>query len=200
MPTLTPQTVSLLLSLVGIVILLACLVLIGLKRVPELRSPQIIKGLGLDLNISLITLLVLVGLLLALTSTYLQVRNYDEQLIEAERKTTGLEGALSRAGKMNVNAIINFEGVSKPEDMPKLEDIVCRYYVKSNDHDEWIERAKITPGIYTLDLNLTIEDITPSSNIQRIELRDRNLQHPRMWALDQVGYVLSPKYVLKRTD
>lgn len=197
---LTPQTVSLLLSLLGIVILLACLVLIGLKRVPELKSPQIIKGLGLDLNISLITLLVLVGLLLALTSTYLQVRNYDEQLTQADRKTTGLEAALSRAGKMNVNAVINFDGMSKPEEMPSLEDIYCRYYVKSNDRDGWVERAKITPGVYTLDLNLTIEDITPLSSIERIELRDRNPKHQRMWALDHVGYVLSPKFVLKRTD
>ncbi|MEP6636986.1 MAG: hypothetical protein ABJB97_09690 [Acidobacteriota bacterium] len=199
MSNLTPQTVSLLLSLLGIVILLACLILIGTKRVPELRSNQTIRALGIDLNISLITLLVLVGLVLALTSTYLQVRNYDEKLLAADRKGASLEAALSRAGKMNVNAVVNLEGVSNPDDMPSLEDVYCRYYVKGPDREGWVERAKVTPGIYTMDLVLTIEDISPASSIERIEIKDRNPQHTRTWTLDHVGSVLSPKFLMKKT-
>jgi hypothetical protein len=200
MSNLTPQTISLLLSLLGIVILLVCLILIGTKRVPELKSNQTIKAMGIDLNISLITLLVLVGLTLALTSTYLQIRNYDEKLTVAERKEASLEAALSRAGKMNVNSVVNLDGINSAEEMPKLEDIYCRYYVKSPDREGWVERAKVTPGIYTLDLVVTFEDITPMSSIERIEIKDRNPQHPRTWTLDHVGYVLSPKFLIKRAQ
>lgn len=197
MLNLAPQTVSLILSFLGIIILLACLVLIATKRVPELKSPQIIKGLGLDLNISLITLLVLVGLLLALTSTYLQVRNYDQQISDAQRKVTILESALARAGKVNVNAIINFEGMTESE-MPDLTNIYCKYYVKGPDGEHWVDRAKITPGVYPLDLVLTVEDITPLSSIERIQIWDRNPEKPRSWELNNVGQILSPRFVLKR--
>jgi hypothetical protein len=199
MSSFTPQTTSLLLSFLGILILVSCLVLIATKRVPELKSPQIIKGLGLDLNISLITLLVLVGLVLALTSTYLQVRDYDAQISAAAQKLTNLEMALARAGKVNINATINFEGLVKAEDMPKLTNIYCKYYVKGPEGERWIDRAKITPGVYPLDLVLTLEDITPMSNIERIELWDQNPDAQRVWELDHIGYVLSPKFVLKKT-
>lgn len=197
MSNLAPQTVSLILSFLGILILLACLVLIVTKRVPELKSPQIIKGLGLDLNISLITLLVLVGLVLALTSTYLQVRNYDQQISDAQRKVTILESALSRAGKVNVNAVVNFEGVTE-SDMPDLTNIYCKYYVKGPDGERWVDRAKITPGVYPLDLVLTVEDITPLSSIERIQIWDRNPEKPRSWELNNVGQILSPRFILKR--
>lgn len=197
MSNLAPQTVSLILSFLGIIILLACLVLIATKRVPELKSPQIIKGLGLDLNISLITLLVLVGLVLALTSTYLQVRNYDQQISDAQRKVTILESALSRAGKVNVNAVVNFEGTTE-SDMPDLTNIYCKYYVKGPDGERWVDRAKITPGVYPLDLVLTVEDITPLSSIERIQIWDRNPKKERSWELNNVGQILSPRFILKR--
>lgn len=199
MSNLTPQTVSLLLSLLGVLILLSSLALIATKRVPELKSPQIIKGLGLDLNISLITLLVLVGLILALTSTYLQIRNYDQQISEAQRRQATLETELSSAGKVNVNAVLKFEGIATAEEMPDLTNIYCRYHVTGPSGERWVEPAKVTPGIYPLDLILTLEDITPLSSIERVQLLDRNPAAPRTWELDQAGQVLRPRFVLKRT-
>ena len=199
MSNLTPQTLSLVLSLLGIFILLVCLVLIASKRVPELKSTQTIKAWGLDLNISLITLLVLVGLVLALTSTYLQIRNYDQQIGEAQSKLASLETALTRAGKVNVDATINFDGVSNAEEMPDLTNVYCKYYLKGPDGDHWVDPAKITPGVYPLDLTLTLEGVTPMSSIERIQIWDRNPKAPRAWEADHVGGVLSPRFVLKRT-
>jgi hypothetical protein len=173
--------------------------LIATKRVPELKSPQIIKGLGLDLNISLITLLVLVGLVLALTSTYLQIRNYDQQISDAQRRLATLETELSSAGKVNVNAVVNFEGIASPEEMPDLTNIYCKYHVTGPGGEHWVDGAKVTPGVYPLDLILTLEDISPLSSIERVQVWDRNPAAPRTWELDHAGQVLRPRFVLKRT-
>lgn len=200
MTSLTPQTMSLVLSLLGIVVLLVCLVLIGMKRVPELSVPQKLKGFGLDLNISVVTLLVLVGLVLALTSTFLQVRNYDSALHAAERKAEALDVALTQAKRMNVSADISFEGVNKVSDI-KLEDLKCRYYIDNPDTNAaWVENAKLTKGFYGLSFVLTLEDITPKSRIEVIEVEDINPQHPRKWEKKNIGTVLRPSYMLTRTE
>lgn len=198
MSNLTPQTMSLLLSLLGIVVLVACLLMVATRRIPELKAPQVIKGFGVDLNVSVITLLVLVGLVLALTSTYLQVKNYDNRLVEADRKLQAMDAALTRAGKMNVTGLISFEGINDINDMPNLQDVSCRYYVKSPDREGWMERAKVTPGIYGMDLMVTFENITPMSSIERLELADQNPERPRMWAVNDIGYLLSPKFTLRQ--
>jgi len=202
MSNLTPQTISLLLSLLGIVVLLACLLLIGFKRVPELSVPQKLKGFGLDLNVSVVTLLVLAGLVLALTSTFLQVRNYDSALSQAEKRADALETALSQAKRMNVNADITFEGidVDRPEDI-SLQDLRCRYYIDNPDSAaRWIEDAKLTPGVFGAAFVLTLEEITPKSRIEKIEVEDRNPKHPRKWSISNVGTVLRPAYKLRKVE
>lgn len=200
MSSLTPQTMSLVLSLLGIVVLIVCLVLIGLGRVPELSVPQKLKGFGLDLNVSVVTLLVLVGLVLALTSTFLQVRNYDSALSEAEKKAEALNVALSQAKRMNVSADISFEGISKLSDL-KLEDLKCRYYIDNPDTNAgWVDDAKLTKGVHGLSFVLTLEDITPKSRIEVIEVTDQNPQHPRRWEIKDIGTVLRPSYRLARAE
>jgi hypothetical protein len=200
MSNLTPQTISLLLSLLGIVVLLACLIMIALNKIPELSVPQKLKGFGLDLNISVVTLLVLVGLVLALTSTFLQVRNYDSALAAAEKKAEALDAALSQAKKMNLNADITLAGVNpdQPEDI-SLEDLKCRYYIDSPDTAPgWVEDAKLTPGVHGTAFVLTLEEITPKSRVERIEVIDKNPKHPRKWSLADVGTVLRPAYKLRK--
>ena len=192
----SPQSFSLVLSALGVFILLACLVLIVTKRVPDVR-PQSIKWLGLDLNVSLITLLVLVGLALALTSTYIQIKNYDEQLRDAEQQNETLEAQLRRAGKLTVTAELSFEGMRSPQDMPKLQNVYGHYYLKGPDGDRWVENVKITKGVYPLNLHLTLENIHASSTIERIELIDKNPKQERTWVVDNVGNLLAPKIVLK---
>jgi len=196
MANLTPQTMSLILSLLGIVVLLACLLLIGLRRVPELSAPQKLKGFGMDLNVSIVTLLVLVGLVLSLTSTFLQVKNYDSELASAKQKATGLEVALSQARKMNVNAHITFEGVTTPEDI-KLEDLQCKYYIDNPDGNPSAVDAKLAPSLYGLDFIVTLEDISPRSRIDLIEVIDKNPEHRRKWLKKDIGYVLTPKFDLQ---
>ena len=194
---LSPQNMSLLLSLLGIVVLLACLVLIGLKRVPALSAPQKLKGFGLDLNVSVVSLLVLVGLVLALSSTFLQIKNYDNQLSAAERRAQGLEVALAQARKMNVSARLTFEGVTQVEEL-NLQDLYGRYFIDNPDSEAHWEDAKLNPSVFGLELILTLEDITPKSRIEVIEVTDRNPEHPRKWKIENVGYVLTPSYKLHR--
>jgi len=200
MTGLTPQTVSLLLSLLGIIVLLVCLVLIGMKRVPELSVPQKLKGFGLDLNISVVTLLVLVGFVLALSSTFLQVKHYDSALSDAEKKVDALDAALTQARRMNLSADITFEGIDedRPEDI-NLNDLRARYYIDNPDTaPHWVEDAKLTPGVFGSAFVLDLEDITPKSRIERIEVEDKNPKHPRKWFITGVGTVLRPAYKLQK--
>lgn len=57
------------LSIFGIVVLLICLALTFTGRATPLRAPQKIKGFGVELEISVLTLLVLIGFCLSISGT-----------------------------------------------------------------------------------------------------------------------------------
>jgi hypothetical protein len=194
-----PQAVSLLLSLVGILFLVACLVLISLGRVQSLRTPEKIKAFGVDLNVSAITILVFVGLTMSLTSTYMQVRNYEGQLAvtrqaveESKRKMAEVEQQLARAGKIDLSVHVLLEGVDTQKKLPPLNDAYCRYY--DGDIERWVEEVKVNPGI-ALDYVITLERITPATRIQRLEFIDRKAD--RTWFIDGDFRPLSPTLSLK---
>jgi len=181
-----------------VLFLFICLILILFNRVPTVRTPQKIKAFGIEMDVSVITVLVLVGLVLSLTSTFMEVKNYEDQLAVAQRQTSVLETALARSGKTTISALVKLEGVETTDDMPDLNDVYCRYFVRSTDKDGWVEGAKVNPGIYGLDFRITLEDVTPATNIEKFEVTDRNPKKFRTWSMDHVGYILSPTYPLKR--
>jgi hypothetical protein len=193
-----PQAVSLLLSIVGILFLVVCLVLISLGRVQSLRTPEKIKAFGVDLNVSIITILVLVGLTMSLTSTYMQMRNYEGQLADtrqavedSKKQMTALERQLARAGKFDLSVHVMLEGVDTQKKLPPLNDAYCRYY--DADTERWVEQVKVNPGI-ALDYVITLESITPATRIQRLEFIDRKAG--RTWVIGEF-HPLSPTLSLK---
>ena len=196
-----PQAVSLVLSLFGICFLVVCLLLISLNRVPSLKSSEKIKAFGVDVNVSAITILVFVGLSMSLTSTYMQVQNYEGQLAETRRqveesngRSRALEMALARAGKTNISARIKLEGVANPKQLPQLSDAYCRYF--DADKGAWVNEVKVTPGV-ALDYVVTLENITSATRIERIEFVDRKTN--RTWYVESVA-PLAPTLTLRSGD
>src|SRR5262245_52129694 len=109
------QTISLMLSVAGLVFLFLCVLLISLKREPSLRSRQVIKAFGIELDVSIITVLVLFGFTLAASSIYLQVKNYEKQLAEKQSQLEALDSQLRHSGRLTFTPYIVLGGVSSPE-------------------------------------------------------------------------------------
>lgn len=101
---------------------------------------------------------------------------------------------------MNVNARISLGGLTDVDEV-SLDDLQCSYYIEHPDRPtgEWVP-GKVTPGVYGLEFILTLEDITPRTRIEAIEVVDKNPKHRRKWSVKDVGYVLTPTYKLARTE
>jgi hypothetical protein len=194
------QTLTLVISVLGMFVLLICLLLLFTGRAEKLGQPQKIRGLGLDLEVSALGLIVLVGFIMALSSIYFQVRSFEKQLAAAEGESLALKGALAQAGRMSINLLVTLDGADSPSHFPKLDDVYCRYFVRDREREEWIEGAKVTSGIRGDQLRVTIEGITPQVYIERLELIDRNPKTARTWVKDPLGNPLSPSLTLKKIE
>jgi hypothetical protein len=88
---------------------------------------------------------------MSLTSTYMQVQNYEGQLAMTRKEmdafkgqATNLEKQLARAGKMNLSVHVILEGVDNQKKLPPLNDASCRYY--DAGMEKWVEELKVNPG------------------------------------------------------
>ncbi|MBA3357584.1 MAG: hypothetical protein H0U18_16915 [Pyrinomonadaceae bacterium] len=116
---LTSLSATTYLSIFGVVVLFICIALIFTERATPLKTPQRIKGFGVELEISVLTLLVLVGLILSLSSIYIQVTGYQQQLISSQKQLDTLDREvasarrqLEAAKKIDLTVFVNLEGVN----------------------------------------------------------------------------------------
>lgn len=188
---LSGQTMSLMLSAAGVVFILISFLLVLFNRVPSLKTPQQIKALGVELDVSVITVLVLVGFVLSLTSVYLQVKNYEGQLANTEAKLDELNSELRHAGKVTFTPFVVLDGVSNPEKMPHVGDVVCTFVMV--DGGNTVTRgAQVSAGAAANSLQVAMLDIPLSAEIRRIEISEITPIKPRTWVVENVGYPLAP--------
>jgi hypothetical protein len=188
------------LSIFGIIILLISIALIFSGRATSLKAPQRIRGFGVELEISVLTLLVLVGLTLSLSSIYMQVSGYQQQLSSSQQKLNLLSSDISSAQrqleaakKIDMTVYITLDGVSSPRDMPKLGDLVSRYYV--HGQGEQPVSADVSRGAGSTSISLSLKNLTPETHIDRLEVVDQKFQ--RVWVKTNF-YPLNPTYDLGR--
>jgi hypothetical protein len=196
-PTLTGQTIALVLSATGIAFLFICLLLIAFNRVPTLKSPQVIKALGIELDVSIITVLVLVGFTLSVSSIYMQVKNYEGQIADTQGKLEALNVELRRAGKATFSPFVVLEDVSKPEQMPRVSEVVCSY-VLVNGGNTSSGNGRLSPGVSANSFQITLDDIPLSAEIRRIEIAEKQASNSRTWIYENLGYPLSPSLIMHR--
>jgi len=193
----TNQTTTLILSLVGVLILFICLVLILTNRAPAINVHQKIKGFGLDMDVSLITILVIVGLVLALSSAYVQLRDFQRDLESIRQENAGLNIRLAHAGKSRVTLLLQLDVDDGSDSLPNPTELYCKYYLNDYDYEGWRTVDTINQG-YADEYRLDLDDITSFTNIQKLMLIQKDKK--RAWVTQSVGQVLKPSYKLKKTE
>ena len=114
------------LPLTGIGIIIFCILSFLLPYGEKFRDKtQKVKGFGLDLEVSVLTLLILIGVSMSLTGVYLQICDYKGQLDEAIRRRYAAEDALSQTKKMEMKILVTLENAGE-DDIPNLCDVKSR--------------------------------------------------------------------------
>lgn len=179
------------LPVVGLGIVLFCILAFKFQWGAALRDKtQRIHGLGLELEVSVLTLFTLVGVVMAFSGIYLQLKGYEGQIKRYEGELRATREALSSAQKTRLTPLVTLEGVSATA-MPKLEDVKSEYYEVGNERPVDVT---VAPGVRSNQFRLILE-VSPGTSIRSLVLRDRRTGES--WAFELFA-PFEPEYTLKR--
>ena len=185
------------LPLIGILMVLFALGVFVSPRGARLReTTQKIKGFGLDVEVSVLTLFVLIGLTFSLAGIYLIVRDYEKKVsevgtlrLELARAERDFSRALAQAKQIDVTALVTLQ---EPGGAPPLpDDLRCRLHVFAGS----TRQLRVDPGVKPLQYYVNIDNISPAEVIRALECL-----HPgsnRRWALENFN-PLQPEYQLRK--
>jgi hypothetical protein len=144
----------------GLVLLILCLlVLVSPLRDKFSSATQKIQGFGLNLEVSVLTLLVLISVGLMTSGIWMQLQNMNGKLQQLEiEKTTAEEKAkraeedLARTSKVGIVTFVKLEGVN---DITKLNfgSLSCKYITASGDERD--ANISAASSINRIKVNLT---------------------------------------------
>lgn len=129
---------------------------------------QKIKGFGVDLEISILTLFIIIGVILSSTGVYFQIKDYEKQLINAKNNEEVAKKRLAEAEKMEMRMVVSLEEVSE-NDMPKLEDVKCKYFLPGSDKP--IE-ADVIKGVSSGSFKIIFKDVNSMTHVIKLVLED----------------------------
>ncbi len=129
---------------------------------------QKIKGFGIDLEISIFTLFILIGVILSSTGVYFKIKDYDNRLNNAKIEVLNAENELAKCEKMDMRMVVSLEGVSAT-DMPKLEDVKCKYFLPGSD--KYIE-ADVIKGVSRGTFKIILKDVNSLTHVLQLVLED----------------------------
>ena len=183
--------ISYILPALGIVILLFCLGSFLFPYGERFKGKiQRVKAFGFDLEVSVITFFVIVGVIFSLTGAYFQVKNYEAELSNAKDKLDYANKKLKEEKRLDVTAFVTLENIDV-DSLPKLENVECKYYFM-NDKDEHVADVMLTRSGDRYKINL--EDVPSMKMIEWLEFKDRSTG--REW-IKETFLPAVPTYVLK---
>lgn len=164
---------------------------------------QKIKGFGVDLQISIFTLFIIIGATLVLTGIYLYMEDYEKQLSEAENKVeTAINkekeaiikerearNELASAGKIDLRIVVKLEGIEE-NDMPDIKKVKFEYFVPGSDQPI---AADVLPGPEIKSFKIILNDVSSATYITKLVLHEENTG--RKWG--KVNFMpLEPVFLL----
>lgn len=182
-PSGNTQTFSLLTICfyIGIVLLLACLVFLATGLGEKLpKDKQIIRVPGVNLEVSLMTLLFLISLALISTGIWWQLQNINETVkrLDALQKDNDRlrdevknrdEQLRSINNKMDIDANLVLEGVN-PKSTEELNNrYICTYRLSSNPASETADMIKDNQTI-----KITFKNLTRGVNVEWVQINTKD--------------------------
>lgn len=202
MPSWTVWVPNLVLPVLGIVIVLFCLGSFVFPYGSKFgTATQVIRGYGLDLQISLLTALMLIGVGLSLTgvgiylfSSARQVTKLEGDLGDARREAANWKKAFDDAQRTPVTLELHFPEGPDPNNLDPNR-ILCHYLLNNADQDQ-----KVTRTGYGGALTCSIPTVTSTDMISGLKLLELNPPNePKVLAqTNQLLTPLKPKIDLRR--
>lgn len=166
----------------GIVLLILCiLVLVSPLRERFSSATQKIQGFGLNLEVSVLTLLVLISVGLMTSGIWMQLQDVGSKLKQleidkttAEEKAKRAEENLANANKIPIAYFVTLEGVP---DIGKLnlQSVSCKYVIASGEERDGI----VSPTASTTRLKVTLPDLQKDTIIDTLTIT--NSQTHEKW-------------------
>lgn len=180
------------LPLIGIVILFFCILSFIFPYGKKFKGKiQKINAFGVNIEVSVLTLFIIIGVCLSLLGLYIQIKDYEGQLYNARIAKEKAERQLADAGKSEITLLVTLEDVEVGS-MPKLEDISCRYHMSGVEKPQ---KADVLKGYLPLQFKIVLRDIKTTAHIMRLVLEDHSTN--RKW-VKQSFAPFEPNYQLKK--
>jgi hypothetical protein len=135
-------------------------------------TKQLIKGFGMDIQVSTRTILMLGGLALLFTGVFLQwqqsrVNELNQKIGTLNDQLQRAQDQLARAGRQSVRGWLMLPANINAVQLD-LKEVVCRYSLGA-EPDRWVE-AILSQGYSTVSLGIALNDIGRDDVIQKIVL------------------------------
>ena len=177
------------LVIAGLVIIFFCLLTVFLPNIKDfITKPQEVNlsRLGVSMKVSILTVFVLMGFVLSLSSFALQWRGYVRQADESAEKIAELNGAIkqlenrikeeqeqeSRSRRFNMSILLRPQ-LEAPEMLNKSE-WTCTYWLDKSGEPSNPIPARIDLARGGTHLRVFLNDITADTRLYRVELKRGN--------------------------
>lgn len=184
------------LVIAGLLIIFVCLVMVFIPQIKDfLTKPQefTLDKLGVSMKVSILTVFVLMGFVLSLSSFALQWRGYVRAAGESAEKVAQLNGSVTqlqnrireKQEEENRSRKFNMSILLKPQlqenETLDTSEWTCSYWLdKSGDHPSGPIPAPIDLGLSGKHVRVFLSDITADTRLYRVELKKGN----RSWNAD----------------
>jgi hypothetical protein len=169
----------------GITLLLACVILLMSPLRDRISgATQKIQGFGLNLEVSVLTLLFLISAALISSGIWLKLGTIKDELgrsmkakEEADVRAKSLEEQIERLKKTSVEAWVALEGV---DDVSKLKypALNCDYQTSASDE---VERCIISKGDFVQRVKVTFIDVNKGTKIKLLSIKETDAPN-REWS------------------
>jgi hypothetical protein len=191
---------AILLPLIGIaVVLFSMFAFYRPFGLPLKEKTQRLRGFGLDLEISVLTLFVLIGLTFCLTGFYLLTRDYESKIEELSglkedlrRAEKDFAVALRQAKQFDVTAFITLDSAAD-QGMPRPDQLECKLLLFGGGSQP--RKLAVEAGIVESQYRVVVENLTESMQIRMLQCQDTSTR--RRWTLETFN-PLEPEYRLER--
>ena len=176
------QSLNSYLVIAGIVIIFACLLMVLIPKIKDLITlPQELNlsRLGISMKISILTVFVLMGFVLSLSSFALQWRGYVKQAGESSQKVAELTATIQQLEtRLKAEQKFDMSILVKPQlesdEILNASEWTCTYWLDESGKASAPITASIDRARGGRHLRVFLKGITPVTRLYRVELKRGN--------------------------